>query len=531
MNDQPASASSAASHVLRGPCDLIAGSWHPIPGSTLISRNPAFPEQVVYSGAPVIAHVDLAVGAARQALPAWSRLDRSVRFGVLCRFAEICKQRSELMAGLLCDEIGKVMWEAKAEAGILANKVDITLDAAPEGGLARVTPFEMNLSSSRVGRCTFRPHGVMAVLGPFNFPAHLPNGHIVPALAMGNTVVLKPSDKAPAVGQQLIDWLDEALRLEGVHIPGVVNLVQGGAEIAGALVKHPGIDGIAFTGSWSVGRRILESNLDHPGRIVALELGGNNATLVMPDADLRLAAIELVRSAFTTTGQRCTCTRRAIVHEGIAERLIPLVCKITSNLIRGQPRAAHPVFLGPINNDAARQSVLAFQDRAARAGAEMLIRGMQMDTPGSTSKGYYISPGVMRVDRFSAAGVTSAFDPGCDEEVFGPLLRISVVKDFDEGIEQVNASRFGLAAAIFTTDTTAAERFLNDAKAGCININAGTAGASSKLPFGGFGLSGNHRPAGSFALDYCAVPVASMVESSTSIATPEGMRVEDGWVR
>ena len=524
-----------ASHILRGPANLIAGQWHPILGDSHLTVNPAFPEHRVFACSPRVSDVNLACAAARKALPAWSQTPRDKRFAVLRRFADIAKSRQSLMADLLCDEIGKALWESKQEAALLSGKVDITLDPAPEGGLHRVSDFEFALSPSRIGRCTFKPHGVMGVIGPFNFPAHLPNGHIVPALAMGNTIVFKPSDKAMAVGQQLADWFDEALRAEDINILGVFNLVQGGADVASALATNPELDAIAFTGSWPVGKKILQANLDRPGRIIALELGGSNPAVFLPDCDLRLAAIELARSAFATTGQRCTCTRRAIIHRDIADRLISAVCKIASTLSVGQPRATHPVFMGPINNDRARADLLNFQSRAQAAGAEVLVRSSALDTPGSTSKGFFITPSILRVDRFTTADAlapgAAGFDAGCDTEIFGPLLRIAIVNDLDDAIAQSNATRYGLAAAIFTKDRAAAARFVSEVRAGCINVNAGTAGASSKLPFGGLGWSGNHRPAGSFALDYCATPVASMLESSDAAALPEGMMLEDAWLK
>ncbi|MCW5764708.1 MAG: aldehyde dehydrogenase family protein [Phycisphaeraceae bacterium] len=516
------------------PANLIAGRWVPIPGESLRSTNPAHPQRCVYACGPVPAHVDDAVAAARSALGPWAALPAERRHAVLRRFASIIKQRADALAGLLCDEVGKVLWECRGEVASVVNKVEITLDPAPEGGMHRVTPASIALSATRQGRTIFKPHGVMAVVGPFNFPAHLPNGHIVPALAMGNTVVFKPSDKAPAVGQMLAQAFDDALRQElgNGYIPGVVNLVQGGADVASRLVGHDGIDAVAFTGSWPVGRRILEANLDRPGRIIALELGGNNPAIVMDDADLRSAAIELVRCAFNTTGQRCTCTRRLIVHEKVAARLVSAVCKAASNLIIGDPRAPHPVFTGPIISQAARDAVLDFQARAADAGGEVLMPCRPMDNPGG---GWFITPGVMRVDRFEPTEPPRAADlrPGSDVEVFGPLLRFTTVNSLDEAIAQANATRYGLAASIFTANPDHAERFVAECRAGCLNVNTGTAGASSKLPFGGLGLSGNHRPAGAFALDYCAYPAASMVETSPAAGAtiPEGMRFDDGWLR
>jgi succinylglutamic semialdehyde dehydrogenase len=524
--------------------DLIAGNWvslEPSGQGAIRSQNPARPEETVWSGVPRAAHVDRAVAAAREALPVWSRWTLQRRFLVLKRLRALFVDRAEQIAELITDETGKALWDSRQEAGALAGKIDITLDESAHGPLRRVSGFDVDLGGTKVGRCWFRPHGVMAVVAPFNFPAHLPNGHIVPALAMGNTVVLKPSDKAPAVGQLMAELFQDALEAEGAP-PGVVNLVQGGGDIAGALTSHRGLDGILFTGSWPVGRRILEANLDNPGRIVALEMGGNNAAVVMDDADIRQAIVECVRSAFITTGQRCTCTRRVIVHQAIADRFIPAVAKAASNLIIGDPRSKHPVFMGPIISKRQREAVLEFQERAAQAGGEILTPCVSVDDPsggpsdGANGAGWYLTPGVMRVDRFvpddeSNFSTGEGFEPqvrdaGGDLEVFGPLLRISVVDSIDEAIEQANATRFGLAASIFTRDPAAIDRFFHEARAGCINVNTGTAGASSKLPFGGLGRSGNHRPAGSFSLDYCAYPVAGMIENSDAATIPPGMHID-----
>ena len=513
------------SSLAHAPSNLVNGRWIPIPGETVRSFNPARPADVVYSSASSVDHLHDAVAAARAALPVWSRWPRERRFAVLQRFKAILSERAIAIADLICDETGKAMWDSKGEVSALTNKVDITLDTTPSGAMSRVTGVEFAMTPTKQGKSWFRPHGVMAVLGPFNFPAHLPNGHIVPALALGNTVVLKPSDKAPATGQLLIELFQEALDAEGAPA-GVVNLVQGGADVAAALSSHDGIDGILFTGSWPVGRRIMEANLDRPGRILALEMGGNNAAVIMPDADLKQALIECVRSAYVTTGQRCTCTRRVIVHESIASKFIPAFCKAASNLIVGDPRASHPVFMGPIINGPSRDAVFAFQKSLQEAGAEILVPSSPVDTP---SRGFYLTPGVARVDRFTF-GEDAGRDAGCDTEVFGPFVRISVVKSLDEAIEQANTTRYGLAASIFTADRAAAERFLFEARAGCINVNTGTAGASSKLPFGGLGLSGNHRPAGSFSVDYCAYPVAGMIESGQDAPLPTGMTIDDKWL-
>jgi succinylglutamic semialdehyde dehydrogenase len=513
------------------PTDLIANNPVPIPGDAVQSHNPAHPEQAVWSGSPRAEHVDDAVAAARAALPAWRTTPIKKRIDALRAFQKLAAERVEEIGSLICDETGKAIWDSMAEAKLLASKVDITLDDSNSSGRARVADFEVTITDSRTGRCHFRPHGVAGVIGPFNFPAHLPNGHIVPALLTGNTIVFKPSDKTPGVGQLLASLYIEAL--ESVGAPqGVVNLVHGGADVATALTTGADIDAVLFTGSWPVGRRILEANLDNPGRLIALEMGGNNPALVMPDADLRQTAVECARAAFVSTGQRCTCTRRLIVHQDIADTLIPLLSKVTSNLIIGDPRGIgggarnQSVFMGPIIRAESRDELLSAQQALIDAGADPVIEATAMEHP---SGGHYVTPGILRVERFSNADDLT--DPGCDTELFGPLLRVAITDSLDDAIAQANATRYGLAAAVFTHDESAIARVLDETKAGCINVNTGTAGASSKLPFGGLDRSGNHRPAGAFSLDYTAAPIASLIETGLEASLLPGMRFDDAWLK
>lgn len=507
--------------VIQG-SNLIAGQWHPIPGESLRSFMPASPDRVVWSGSPSVDAVHDAIKAARAALPAWSSTTIEQRVAVLRKFQEIAKSRASELGSLISIETGKAIWESQGEANLVGAKVDITLEEGEWSGRHRVTDFEFGLNETKRARCHFRPHGVMAVVGPFNFPAHLPNGHIVPALLTGNTIVFKPSDKSPAVGQMLTEMFHEALESQGAP-KGVINLVHGAVDESIALCGSPDVDGVLFTGSWAAGRAITEANLDHPGKIIALEMGGNNPAIVMPDADLYQAVVEITRCAFNTTGQRCTSTRRLIVHRDVADKVIPAIIKSASNLIIGEPDAPEPVFMGPIISEQALDAVLRFQERVASSGGRVLMESARVPD----RDGWFITPGIIEVDKFTLG----CDDAGCDEEVFGPLLRVSVVDSFDEALAQANATRYGLSASIFTADESLQDRFLNECRAGCRNINCGTAGASSKLPFGGLGLSGNHRPAGAFSLDYTAYPVASMIETGSDCLIPNGMRVERDWVK
>ena len=503
------------------PSNLINNQWVPIPGNAIVSTMPAHPDQIIWSGSSSVEAIEQAIAASRSALPAWSKTTIDERIAVLRRFQEIAQSKQADLGELISDETGKAHWESNAEAGLVPGKVDITLEETEFSGRHRVTDFSFPLNGTKNARCIFKPHGVMAVVGPFNFPAHLPNGHIIPALLTGNTIVFKPSDKTPAVGQLLAEMYQQALEDCGAPA-GVFNMVHGAIDESVALCAHEDVDGVLFTGSWNAGRAITQANLDQPNKIIALEMGGNNPAIVMPDADLYQAVVEVTRCAFNTTGQRCTSTRRLIVHEDVADKVIPAIIKAASNLTIGDPRSPEPMFMGPIISEDAREQVFAFERKVVAAGGRLLLESTALPD----HDGWYCTPSIIQVPGFTKG----LDDCGCDEEVFGPLLRITTVSSLDLAIEQANATRYGLSASIFTADHAAQERFVSECRSGCLNINCGTAGASSKLPFGGLGLSGNHRPAGAFALDYTAYPVASMEETGDACLIPNGMRVERAWV-
>ena len=340
------------------------------------------------------------------------------------------------------------------EANAIAGKVDLTLESSVMG---RIKDWTADAGTGRTGRCRYRPHGVMSVIGPFNFPAHLPNGQFVPALLAGNTVVFKPSELAPAVGQRLGELMQEA----GLP-PGVFNVVHGKAPESRHLCTHEGVDGILFTGSWPVGRAILEQNLDTPGRIVALELGGNNPAIVHKDADVRLAAIECARAAFATTGQRCTCTRRIIVHEDVADSFLSALCTTASTLLVGAHDDPVTPFMGPLITEAARTAVLDSQRKIIARGGRSLVPSVEMPADG-----WFVSAGVIEVD---------GFDLNHDEEIFGPLVQVCTVGSLDEAIREARQTRYGLAASIFTSDESNFDRCFAELSTGCLNWNVGTAG-------------------------------------------------------
>jgi len=487
--------------------DFIAGEFRSLHGDALVVRDPSDGETCVWQATPVLAHIDDAVRAACAGQPAWARRTFEDRAAVLRRYADAVTKRVDSIADCIAQEMGKLRSEALLEAKLVAEKVAITLE---DHSLSRVRSYEVAVNATRVGICSFRAHGVMAVLGPFNFPAHLPNGQFVPALLAGNAVVFKPSEKAPSAAEILAECFVEA------GLPsGLFNVVQGGVPIARALVAHERIDGILFTGSFPVGRAILEANLDRPGRIVALEMGGSNAAIVWGDCDLQQAVIECARAAFATTGQRCTCTRRIIVDARIATRFIKAFCQVASSVLVGPAFTSDPVFMGPLVSEDAVQSMLREQERLVRSGARVLVEATRLECAGN-----FVTTGVLEVDRFTREE---------DRETFAPLVRIATADSFEDALTQANASDFGLAASVFTKSDALWSESLQRLHAGCINRNTGTAGASSKLPFGGLGRSGNHRPAAAFALDFCAFPIASMVERSSSAPLPVGMRADERW--
>jgi len=466
----------------------------------LVSRSPADPSDEL--GRFVIWDEEAlseAVARARAAFPAWRDLGTESRAKVLKRFAEHVAAQQEELAQLIAREVGKALWDARGEARLLAPKVDVTLGT----GMQQVA----TLDAGGGARATFHPRGVLAVLGPFNFPAHLPNGHIVPALATGNTVVFKPSDQAPAVGE----WMARAWRDAGLPV-GVLETVQGAGETGRALALHPDVDGVLFTGSWTVGRQIQEATLDQPGKLLALELGGKNAMLVWEDADLRLAVAEAALSICATTGQRCTALSRIFVARSVMEEFSDRLCSVLAGLEVGPP-LEDGVFMGPLVSRDAFERVMAFRATVQAAGGERVFRG-QVDRLAP-----YVAPQLVR---FASPEQTHPYQR---EEIFGPDAALYPVDDFEEAIEAVNDSDYGLAASVMTRDRARYEHCIGRIRTGILNWNKGTIGASGKLPFGGWGRSGNDRPAGAFSTLYCTAPQAHLENPAHFDATtlPPGL--------
>jgi succinylglutamic semialdehyde dehydrogenase len=430
------------------------------------------------------AALDAAVARARRAFPGWRDAGFEARAKPLRRFRELAGRAAEGLSRLIAREMGKALWDAKGEAALLAPKVDVTLEA----GMRLVAPLEAGPGA----HATFHPRGVLAVLGPFNFPAHLPNGHIVPALATGNTVVFKPSELAPAVGERLVALLREA----GVP-DGVVEIVHGGRDTGHGLATHPDVDAVLFTGSYGTGRALKQATLDQPHKLLALEMGGRNAILVLADADLDLAVAETAVSICATTGQRCSCASRVFVERSLLEPFAEKLGRVLRNVKVGPPFEAG-VFMGPLVSHEASEKLQHYRALAGEAGGERMLL-VEPDLPPP-----YVGAGLV------CFAHTEQTHPYQRDEIFGPEAALYPVDDLDHGIAAVNDSDYGLVAAVITRDRRRYEHCIGRIQTGSLNWNRGTVGLSGKLPFGGTKKSGNDRPAGVTASVYCTFPQAHL---------------------
>ena len=464
----------------------------------IVSTEPATGAEV-WSGP--VGDAAAEVAAARAAWPEWAAHSVTYRMETLRRFANVVRSRETEFAQLIARESGKPFWEAKTEVNSVIAKVQISIEAYSE----RTPTRRMEAAMGNRVTVRHKPHGVLAVLGPYNFPAHLPNGHIVPALIAGNAVVFKPSEKTPATGAYLVDCFHEA----GVP-EGVVRLLIGGPAEGRALAGQDGIDGLLFTGSARAGMALHQQFAETPHKILALELGGNNPMVVWDAPDIPAAAAIVVQSAFLSAGQRCTAARRLIVEDGKHQELVDEIVRLIDRIIVDHPMAEPQPFMGPVI-DLVTADIL--QDRFLG----LMMKGGQpirrLDRPFEDRP--FLTPALI--------DMTHAKDR-LDEELFGPVLQLIRVKDFDAAIDEANNTRFGLAASVLTKHPKLYDRFWANVRAGVINWNKPTNGAPSNAPFGGIGLSGNHRPSAFYAADYCAYPVTSVEAETTRSVISDGFR-------
>lgn len=473
--------------------------------SSLQSFNPCTGDLIWEGATSSRADLDRAVTTARKTASAWSETPLEDRRKVALTFAGLVTERRAAIARLIAEETGKPFWETLSEADSVAAKVAISIRAQDQRA------GESLVESAGVRQALrHRPHGVLAVLGPFNFPMHLANGHIVPALLAGNAVVFKPSEKTPACGTLMAEiWKDAGLP------DGVLQIVQGAGQVGANLVTHPDIDGVLFTGSVKAGLMIHGQLAASPWKVLALELGGNNPLIAWDVDQAEDAAHMIVQSAFISAGQRCSCARKLVVEAGVrGDRLIDALKDLTARLRIGGPFDDPEPYLGPVIDNPSADALLGAHAALVAAGGKV-ISGLERIDPSRP----FLRPGLLDV------GAVANLP---DDELFGPLLQIVRVGSFDEALAEAGKTRFGLAAGLIGGDEALFDRFWRGVRAGVVNWNRPTTGASSAAPFGGVGASGNHRPSAFYAADYCAYPVAGLEAPETTFRIGNGLDPKTG---
>lgn len=474
--------------------------WQTGHGQPFDSKNPVTGKTIWSGQAAILEDIDHAIDAARKASPSWFQTSLEDRIAYLKAYESLLNKQKSTLAEAISIETGKALWESKTEVASMAAKIDISIqaykDRCPE--LAKDLPNARSITRHH-------PHGVLAIFGPYNFPGHLPNGHLIPALLAGNTVIFKPSELTPLVAELMTQlW-------ESAGLPkGVFGLIQGGPLTGHTLANHSGIDGLLFTGSWKTGHMLGELFAKNPGKILALEMGGNNPLVVSQVEDLQAAAYMTVLSAYMTAGQRCTCARRLIVPKGrqgdaFIDTLKDMILRIRTGAYTDKPEP----FMGSVITPQAAAQLLRIQESWEQNGGYPIVE-MKLLQEGTG----LLSPGLIDVTAVSARE---------DEEWFGPLLQLIRVSDFTAALDEANATTYGLSAGLLSDSREEYDRFYSQIRAGIINWNTPLTGASSGAPFGGIGRSGNFRPSAYYAADYCAFPVASM--ETSDLKMPE-KRVE-----
>jgi succinylglutamic semialdehyde dehydrogenase len=469
----------------------ISGNWVAGLGDAFQSLSP-YDNNIIWEGQSATPEqVDQAVSSARKAFVEWKRRPFAEREAIVLAFADKVKERSEEIAIAIAKETGKPLWETRTEAGAMAGKIAISIRAYHQ----RTGENQREAAGNQIV-LRHRPLGVMAVFGPYNFPGHLPNGHIVPALLAGNTVVFKPSEQTPLVGELAMKIWEE------VGLPaGVINLVQGGKETGIALADSKGIDGVLFTGSANTGHILHRQFAGQPGKMLALEMGGNNP-LVVSEAfgDVDAAVYTILQSAYISAGQRCTCARRLYVPFGekgdqLVESLVSAINKIRID----EPFAQPAPFMGPQISEQAADHIIAAQAELVKLGGKSLVEAKRL-------KAAFVTPALLDA---------TDIDELPDEEYFGPLLQLVRYETLEQAVELANDTRFGLSAGLISERDEEWQYFTDHIRAGIVNRNRQLTGASGDAPFGGPGASGNLRPSAFYAADYCAYPMASMEGDNT----------------
>ncbi len=452
-------------------------------GEAIISLEPATGAEL-WRGP--VGQVDDVVRRARRAWPAWAAQPHATRIELVRRFANALRAEADRLTELVARETGRPQWDARGEVDDAIARVEI----AVHGYAERTAQRRLDSALQGTSALRHKPHGVMAVITPASAPLALPVSRIAPALIAGNVVVFKPSEHVPATGELVVQCATRA----GISAT-VLQMLTGGPEQGQDLAGHDGIDGVLFTGSAHVGIALNRRLAANPGRIVALDLGGNNPIVAWNTPKLAEAAVLVVQSAFGQSGQRCTAARRLIVHSAIADDLIDEVHRLADRLIVGAPFDSPAPFMGPVIDNRAADGLTESFVYLLSNGGRAIKHLVRLD-----ERLPFLSPAIIDVTRMAERP---------DVELFGPLLQVVVVDDFEAAIAEANATRYGLCASLIGGGPAEYNRFWAQTRAGVINWNRPTHAHAAAAPLGGVGLSGNHRPGAFYAADSCAYPVAS----------------------
>jgi succinylglutamic semialdehyde dehydrogenase len=477
----------------------------------ILKKCPADLSQVLWEAPVFHDHIEAVVLSAQKGFETWRKLSHADRIGYLKKYQEVVRAKKDEIAMALALEVGKPLWEAKTEAAALDSKVSVTISDSFE----RIKQETIKDVMPKIdGHVVYKPLGPCFVIGPFNFPCHLANGQILSALLAGNSVIFKPSEKTIYSAQLMIECFHEAGLPEGV-----INFINGTGPTASRLTSDKRLRGVFFTGSRGVGLKILENTHKDLSKLVALELGGKNSTILHHDSNISHALPELLRACFLTTGQRCTSTSMILIHRKLEQEFISQFKALTERIRVGHPVESKPeAFMGPLIDEHAEKLYFEFTNYGKQEGAEEIISPVKLDVG---YQGHYVSPSIHYAKKPNLQGKF------IQEEIFGPNCFFVPYDDIEEAIHIANCTDYGLAASVFTRDQAIFEHCLRDIDAGLINLNRSTVGATARLPFGGVKHSGNHRPAAVSMIDHCVSSVAALEtldDTSSKVSDVVGLK-------
>lgn len=438
--------------------------------------------------------VQRAVHSARKAYATWKNIPLSERILYVLSLKERLMEHEATLAEAISIETGKTHPESRQEAQSLVSKIDLSIKSLTD---------KIKDDNPAIPNHTYhKPLGVCCILGPFNFPMHLISTHLIPAVLSGNTVVFKPSELTSYSGYKYM----EVLALSDIP-QGVINMVQGDRVTGTELSSHENINALFFTGSSDAGRKLAIQFGRTPEKMLALEMGGNNAVIAAPPFDIENAAKIILLSAFQSSGQRCTCARRLIiVQHSKSASLLEALTDLSKNVIAAPPDNNPEPFMGPLIRSHAVNKLLRRQNQFLSSGHKSLLMASRL----KNFKGFFITPGILKMNPLC---------PDKDEEIFGPFLKVYSAKNFSGALKIANHSRFGLAASLVSDDSALYQEFISEIETGIANWNTTTTGASGQLPFGGIKDSGNFRPGGYSSVEYCTHSLATI--RHTQLSTPQ----------